>query len=220
MGDETEKAPSTFDGAPIGRIAHEMNNSVAFVVTNLNLLCEEIERLSLDEQQRKRMLRMVDDATDGAGRVSESIRRLQVLSWGEDTRHHSDDTWDREGTRRRVLVIDDEPYILTSVQRALQNYDVVTAESGEQAVAILERDAAFDILLCDLVMGAMSGPEVYAWLGAHRPELLQRSIFMTAGAFTPASRSFLAGIRNPVLHKPFDTKTLRWILAQTARQQA
>ena len=72
-------------------------------------------------------------------------------------------------------------------------------------------------MLCDLVMGDVSGMDVYAYIEEHRSELLKRMIFMTAGAFTPATRDFLARIHNPVLHKPFDTKTLRWILAQTGR---
>jgi len=210
--------PSADAPASLAKLAHEMNNSIAFVVTNLNLLAEEIERIPLDDAKRRRLLRMVDDATDGTGRVSEQVRKLNLLSWGDDPRDASDDTWDNDATRRRVLVIDDEPYILTSVQRALPAYDVTLAQSGEEAIAALTRDPTFDIIVCDLVMAPLTGADVYAWLDKHHPALVPRTVFMTAGAFTPASRAFLAKIRNPVLHKPFDTKTLRWILAQTARQ--
>jgi len=206
----------------VGRMAHEMNNAVAYVITNLNLLVEEIERLEIPAPRRKRLLRLADESTEGASRVSELIRRLKVLSWGEEQEEppsSEDDTWDRSDERRRVLVIDDEPYILVSVRRALTSYDVEVAECGEEALRILEHDQRFDIILCDLVMGTMSGIDVYRWMGAHHPELQRRTVFMTAGAFTAASRAFLADVRNPVLHKPFDTKTLRWLLAQTARQR-
>jgi CheY-like chemotaxis protein len=205
----------------VGRMAHEMNNAIAYVITNLNLLAEEMERLELEPVKRKRLLRLADEATEGAGRVTELIRRLKVLSWGEgrDSHDSSDDTWDSVNARRRVLVIDDEPYILASVSRALSHYDVVTAESGDEALRILASDHGFDILLCDLVMGTTSGIDVFRWLGEHHPDLQARTVFMTAGAFTAVSRKFLSDVRNPVLHKPFDTKTLRWILAQTARQQ-
>jgi CheY-like chemotaxis protein len=216
----TEPAPA--DGAAVGRMAHEMNNAVAYVITNLNLLVEEVERLEIPAPRRKRLLRLVDESTEGAGRVSELIRRLKVLSWGEERSRadlDEDDTWDRSTQQRRVLVVDDEPYILVSVRRALNHYDVEVAESGEEALRILEHDQAFDIILCDLVMGKLSGIDVYNWMGEHHPRLQRRTVFMTAGAFTAASRSFLANVRNPVLHKPFDTKTLRWILAQTARQR-
>lgn len=203
----------------VGRMAHEMNNAVAYVITNLNLLVEEMERVPMPAPQRKRVLRLADEATEGAGRVSELIRRLKVLSWGrdDDQRDASDDTWDHATNRRRVLVVDDEPFILVSVRRALSSYDVVVAESGEEAIALLEGDQTFDIVLCDLVMGSVSGIDVYRWMGENHPDLQLRTVFMTAGAFTAAARTFLSNVRNPVLHKPFDTKTLRWILAQTAR---
>jgi CheY-like chemotaxis protein len=218
----TSAATAQSGDAAVGRMAHEMNNAVAYVITNLNLLVEEIERLEIPAPRRKRLLRLADESTEGAGRVSELIRRLKVLSWGEERRgveSTEDDTWDRASERRRVLVIDDEPYILVSVRRALASYDVEVAESGEEALRILEHDQSFDIILCDLVMGSMSGIDVYHWMGEHHSELQRRTVFMTAGAFTAASRAFLAEVRNPVLHKPFDTKTLRWILAQTARQR-
>lgn len=213
---------SPAEAATVGRMAHEMNNAVAYVITNLNLLVEEVERLEIPAARRKRLLRLADESAEGAGRVSELIRRLKVLSWGDEDRGDDaseDDTWDQVTSKRRVLVVDDEPYILVSVRRALTHYDVETAESGEEALELLTKDQAFDIILCDLVMGNMSGIDLYRWMGENHPRLQRRTVFMTAGAFTASTRSFLADVRNPVLHKPFDTKTLRWILAQTARQR-
>jgi len=213
---------SPAEAATVGRMAHEMNNAVAYVITNLNLLVEEVERLEIPAARRKRLLRLADESAEGAGRVSELIRRLKVLSWGDEDRGDDaseDDTWDQVTSKRRVLVVDDEPYILVSVRRALTHYDVETAESGEEALELLAKDQAFDIVLCDLVMGNMSGIDLYRWMGENHPRLQRRTVFMTAGAFTASTRSFLADVRNPVLHKPFDTKTLRWILAQTARQR-
>jgi len=213
---------SPAEAATVGRMAHEMNNAVAYVITNLNLLVEEVERLEIPAARRKRLLRLADESAEGAGRVSELIRRLKVLSWGDEDRGDDaseDDTWDQVTSKRRVLVVDDEPYILVSVRRALTHYDVETAESGEEALELLTKDQAFDIILCDLAMGNMSGIDLYRWMGENHPRLQRRTVFMTAGAFTASTRSFLADVRNPVLHKPFDTKTLRWILAQTARQR-
>jgi len=204
--------------AETGRLAHEMNNAVAYVITNLNILTEEIEQLELPPSRRKRLLRLLDEASEGGERVSELVRRMKVLSWGEGYGEvGEDDTWDEVGGPKRVLVVDDEPYILASVHRALKRYHVVVADSGERAIELMKGGERFDIVLCDLVMGKVSGMDVYAWIQDQRPELVKRVIFMTAGAFTPAARDFLATVHNPVLHKPFDTKTLRWILAQTSR---
>jgi CheY-like chemotaxis protein len=208
--------------ATIGRLAHRMNNAVAYVVTNLNLLAEELEALGPLESP-KRMLQLVDEATDGASRIGDLIREFKVLSWsagaGPKSELPNEDTWDDDHRPRRILVIDDEPYILAAIRRALRHYDVVTSEGGTRAIELMSApEAAFDLVVCDLVMGRINGRDIFKWIREHRPELEARLIFMTAGAFTSEVREFLATVNNPVLHKPFDTKTLRWMIAQQLRR--
>jgi CheY-like chemotaxis protein len=217
-GQEPEPAP---DPAVVGRLAHRMNNAVAFVLTNLNLLAEELDGDPPTDANRRRS-QLVVEATTGIDRLGDLIRELRVLSWSEPSpfEEGQDDTWDEERRPRRVLVVDDEPYILASIRRALRHYDVVLGEGGQHAIRILEADPAFDLVLCDLVMGSVSGMDIHRWLRANRPGLVDRVIFMTAGAFTSEVREFLAVVHNPVLHKPFDTKTLRWMIAQALRRGA
>lgn len=71
--------------------------------------------------------------------------------------------------KKRILVVDDSPVVLTTLRADLsEGYDVITAESGEEAVAILEdpvRDGVcfgneFDLIIADLVMPGMSGFEL------------------------------------------------------------
>lgn len=204
----------------VGRLAHRMNNAASYVVTNLNLLGEELEAMPPSEAQR-RMTQLVIEATSGAARISELIRELRVLSWGNEVRadDSNDDTWDEDKKPRRILVVDDEPYILASIRRALRHYDVMLTEGGQKAIDVLKAEAGYDLVLCDLVMGTVNGIDVYRWIQQHRPELLDGVIFMTAGAFTAEVRDFLAQVQNPVLHKPFDTKTLRWMIAQSLRRR-
>ena len=64
------------------------------------------------------------------------------------------------------------------------------------------------MILCDLMMPGMSGAEVYAEATARRPELAERFVFMTGGAFTERGREFLASVRAQVLDKPFDVAQL------------
>jgi CheY-like chemotaxis protein len=206
----------------IGRLAHRMNNAVAYVVTNLNLLAEELEALGPIESQ-KRMLQLVDEATDGASRIGDLIREFKVLSWSAPAAKEeglpNEDTWDDDQRPRRILVVDDEPLILASIAKALRHYEVVTAEGGAKALELLAApDASFDLLVCDLVMGRVNGQDVFKWVVENRPELESRLVFMTAGAFTREVREFLSSVANPVLHKPFDTKTLRWMIAQQLRR--
>lgn len=67
----------------------------------------------------------------------------------------------------------------------------------------------FDLILCDLMMPAMTGMEVHDELVRLEPELAARMSFLTGGAFTPRARAFLAVVPNPRLEKPFDPQGLR-----------
>ena len=210
----------------LGRLAHSMNNAIAYVVTNLNLLNEELEQLPLDATQRTRLLQLIDTATEGATQVHLGIRRLKVLSWvgepGEQVHNpesSQDDTWDEGPSDARILIIDDEAQVLRAMSRALKHYDLTPTESGQQAINLLSKGTDFDLILCDLIMREVSGIDVYRWLTEHRPELLDRLIFVTAGTFTDELRDFLASVPNQILNKPFDTKTLRWLVAQSLRRR-
>lgn len=120
--------------------------------------------------------------------------------------------------RPRVLVIDDEPMLLQAVARLLaEDYEVVTAESGEAAQALLQRDSRFDAVLCDVMMPEVSGMDLHAWLAAREPALAARMVFMTGGVFTERARSFLQALGRPWLDKPFDPAALRRLLGAVVR---
>jgi PAS domain S-box-containing protein len=112
------------------------------------------------------------------------------------------------GRRGRILVVDDEPLVGRSLKRHLSpSYDVETVTRGREAV---ERslDERYDVILCDLMMPDVSGADVYTEVTAARPDLAERFIFMTGGAFTARGREFLHAIAAPVLAKPFDLPVL------------
>jgi PAS domain S-box-containing protein len=120
------------------------------------------------------------------------------------------------GPRRvRVLAIDDEPQVLRSIQRALGAHEVVVADSGRDALARLESDPSFDVILCDVMMGDMTGMDVMKALRDRSPDLAARVVFMTGGVFTEAAREFLATVPNMCVEKPFDLTALQAII--TAR---
>jgi CheY-like chemotaxis protein len=62
----------------------------------------------------------------------------------------------------RVLVVDDEELLRQYASAHLKRlgYDAVCVASGAQALTLLERDAAFTVLLTDVVMPGMSGIEL------------------------------------------------------------
>jgi DNA-binding NtrC family response regulator len=104
-----------------------------------------------------------------------------------------------------VLVVDDEPRLLSAIEMLLAaDHDVVTASSGDDAATILsERGAEFDVVLCDLMMSGCSGMDLYERIARSSPALSRRFIMMTGGACTPRAAAFLARVPNRVLDKPF-----------------
>ncbi|MBN2193202.1 MAG: response regulator [Polyangiaceae bacterium] len=119
------------------------------------------------------------------------------------------------GIRGRILVVDDEPLLCSALKRVLEKaHDVVTAASGAECRAILERDPSFDLILCDLMMPEMTGMDLHAWLTGYDPLLASRVVFMTGGAFTSRASEYLAQFRNLRLDKPFDFGEVRSLAAK------
>lgn len=116
--------------------------------------------------------------------------------------------------RGRVLVIDDEPLVLSTVKRSLAPpHDVTTTTSGADALALLEAGERYDVILCDLMMPGMSGMELFDRLGLVAPAERRRIVFFTGGAFTPRAREFLAQVENLRFDKPFRIEALRALVA-------
>jgi len=63
----------------------------------------------------------------------------------------------------RILIVDDEPSIRTAVQYALEQngYGVLSAENGKEAIDLVRSvNGEIDLLLTDVVMPGMTGPEM------------------------------------------------------------
>jgi signal transduction histidine kinase len=113
-------------------------------------------------------------------------------------------------TRGRILVIDDEPMIGKVVRALLRtDHDAVVVQSAAAGLRCLENGEVFDLILCDMAMPELSGPEFYANVAKRWPSLLSSVVFMTGGATTPAAAEFLHALSTPVLPKPFTADTLK-----------
>ncbi|MCU1293733.1 MAG: response regulator [Bryobacterales bacterium] len=64
-------------------------------------------------------------------------------------------------SRKKVLVCDDEPYILESVSYVVreEGYDVLTAEDGNQGLSVFRAEHP-DLVLLDVMMPGMTGLEI------------------------------------------------------------
>jgi PAS domain S-box-containing protein len=125
----------------------------------------------------------------------------------------------REERRARILVVDDEPKLGTTLRLALgDRYQVDVVDNGRDAQRILEEDGEFDLVLCDLMMPDVSGMDLYERVAAHRPDLAARFAFMTGGAFTERGRAFLRDHRVPRLEKPFSLDRVEELLRERMEQ--
>jgi len=80
----------------------------------------------------------------------------------------------RPRTRSRtVLVVEDAdgPRELTKRLLAREGYTVLVAANAEEALGLFERNASIDVLLTDVVMPGVSGPELTRQLVERRPAL-------------------------------------------------
>jgi signal transduction histidine kinase/CheY-like chemotaxis protein len=109
--------------------------------------------------------------------------------------------------RPRILIVDDEPAIVRSLQRWLgTRADVVGTTDPREAVE-LAVGQEFALILCDLHMPIMSGTDVLAELRARAPANAARLVIMTGS--THAS-SVEAGVR--VVGKPIGADVLKELL--------
>jgi uncharacterized repeat protein (TIGR01451 family) len=115
--------------------------------------------------------------------------------------------------RRKVLVVDDEPLVGASIQRALERrHDVTVASSGREALDLILGGAGFDHILCDVMMPEMTGMELHARLVEFAPEQAARVTFMTAGPFTESASAFVERHKAACLEKPIDFERLSEIV--------
>jgi CheY-like chemotaxis protein len=119
----------------------------------------------------------------------------------------------------RVLVIDDDDLVLTTIQRMLRGDHLATAvPTAVQALDLLRAGRRFDVVLCDLMMPQMTGMAFHREVEALDPSLAPGIVYMTGGAFAPEAREFLNRIGPAAcLEKPFTPEALRSALVAAAR---
>ncbi|HEX4477370.1 MAG TPA: ATP-binding protein [Polyangiaceae bacterium] len=123
--------------------------------------------------------------------------------------------------RARILVIDDDLAVLRAYRRMLSaRHDVVLASGGAEGIAVLEKDDAFDLILCDVMMPQVDGPMVYEALSSRFPDVLKRLVFCSGGAFTSRAKEFLASVENAFLAKPIDPVALEEVIERARARRA
>jgi PAS domain S-box-containing protein len=118
----------------------------------------------------------------------------------------------------RVLVADDEPFIIEAMRRALAGHQVSVCTNGRDALVLCERER-FDVIFCDLVMPELGGIDVLKALQKSDPELAKRVVFMTGGVFTPQALDLLGSVENKLLEKPFSLEDVQRIVSDAIKAE-
>ena len=116
--------------------------------------------------------------------------------------------------RATILCVDDEVSIGQAIKRVLVGeHDVEIVTTATEALARVTAGQRYDLILCDLMMPAMSGIDLHRELLRIAPELAARIVFLTGGGFTQRARDYLEGVGNPHLEKPIGVDALRSAIA-------
>ena len=116
------------------------------------------------------------------------------------------------GRGLEILVVDDEPNVLEILTPMLAGNEVTTADHGRAALQLLaERE--FDLVLCDWIMGGLSGLEVAEAVKRRRRRTVV--VLMTGWELkdTPADRHPAIDL---VLSKPFDREEIDRVMAEAS----
>ena len=108
-----------------------------------------------------------------------------------------------------ILLVEDEPAVREVTREALEmaGYDVFEADGPEKAIHIVnQRPAKIDLLLTDVVMPGMTGPELARRVCESRPGIV--TVFMSGYAESEVPRSAARGKLQSHIQKPFTVEGL------------
>ncbi|WP_019831654.1 ATP-binding protein [Sphingomonas sp. PR090111-T3T-6A] len=104
-----------------------------------------------------------------------------------------------------VLVVEDDPRVRVATIGAIEElgYRAIGCSSGEEALDLLAREGDIRLMITDVVMPGMTGPELGAAVRKRHPHI---AILFVTGYAGEAGESDLAG--QAVLRKPFTVSAL------------
>src|SRR4029079_16700849 len=115
----------------------------------------------------------------------------------------------RTSASETVLLVEDEAGVRDLARRMLElaGYSVLDASSGQDAEAIFDQHrGAIDLLVTDVVMPGMSGPDLFRRLTVAQPAL--KVVYISGHATEAMARQLKANRGQPHVQKPFTSGQL------------
>jgi PAS domain S-box-containing protein len=113
------------------------------------------------------------------------------------------------GAGEKILLVEDDAAAGRLITKTLENdgYNVVVAHNGEQALALARQNSwSFDLILTDVIMPVMNGPELVAALRKDMPDL--SALFMSGYTDDVLERQGFSINDVDLIRKPFSPTRL------------
>ena len=114
--------------------------------------------------------------------------------------------------KKKVLIVDDEEDILTSVAMLINNmgYEAKTVNSGEKALEIIKKQK-FDLILLDILMPGISGREVLEKIREYPKLKNQKVAFLTVVKLSEYGKDMMEKKLKPVdyFQKPINVSDFK-----------
>lgn len=118
--------------------------------------------------------------------------------------------------KKRILFVDDEPNILSGLQRMLRGmrdqWDLAFAEGGEQALSMMA-ERTFDVIVTDMRMPAMSGADLLREVQARHPAVVR---IVLSGHAEKELITQCVGVAHQFISKPCDPDELKALIANAS----
>lgn len=120
-----------------------------------------------------------------------------------------------DSAQRTVLVVDDDPFIVSFIESALEDEGYLVLTTGSESALRIARDHHPDVILLDIMMPGLDGVEVSRLL---RSEPITASIpIIVMSAQDRLRKASSTSFANDKLPKPFDLDQLFSIVARWTR---
>ena len=226
--DAAATPPSTPAVRPAG-LSHDVNNMLGVIIGHVGMALRDVrpsdplhhDLVAIQQAAERAAALMREMRVAGAGGTPASapapalaasaVPAAMTASVGVPTGHAS-------ATPRTVLLVEDEPAILTLVTHILraQGYTVLRSNSATDAIALAAAHASgIDLLLTDVMMPEMNGRDLAQALQARHPGL--RTVFMSGYTADLIATRGVLDADVSFLQKPFTIDALTTVVQKALR---